>query len=249
MRILLVNHQFIMSGAAVMLSQIADILLADGHDISVATLDSTEGPMAQPYRDRGIPLLRDFKLRGYDLVIANTLLAARIVVQTEPAIPTIWWIRETEYGLKLLEKNPEWRKAFDMASRIVFPGATMRDNVFQSFLYKRRPDEVLIVPNGLDLPKPPPKVERNKRKYRIVNVGTMDRRKRQLDLIRAVDILDRDDIELVLIRLDGDLQNDAKKVALADPKRYHMLDQRSREETYGWIASAFVCREPCGVSG
>jgi len=239
MRILLVNHEYSMSGAAVMLLDLADLLLGQGHRINVTSLNREDGPMRAEYERRGIPETFPVDVAGIDLVIVNTLPAAPAVIALAPRVRTIWWIHESEVGLVLLLQAPEWQEAFDNAHRIVFPSHRMRDHAYRSFHYKRRPENIVVIPNGLRL-ETPLAVEEKSRPWRIVCVGTVHGVKRQGDIIEALERLGRNDIEFVMVGFLFNLPENAERAVAAAPERYRVLGQRPHAETLGWIASADI---------
>jgi len=237
MRILLVSHQFSMSGAAVMLLELADVLLAQGHELQVGTLDSSHEPLRAEYERRGIKVVSSIPVRDFDIAIANTIAAAPAVLQAARSIPTIWWIHESDLGLELLKKSPEWREAFDLAHRIVFPNAWVRDNIYRSFLYRRRPENLVIVPNGLRRSELVP-VAPKSLPFRVVCVGSIHASKRQGDLVVALENLSRRDIELVLVGKDVHMDPPIRAAVDAAPERYRLTGQVSRAEAFSWTASA-----------
>jgi len=236
-RILLVNHEFSMSGAAVMLLDLADVLQQQGHSLAVGPMDPMPGPMRTEYERRGIPIHESVKGSSFDMMIANTLSSAPAVFGLSRALPTLWWLHETAIALDLLARNPAWREAFDLAHRIVTPSAWIRDNVFRSYLYQRLPDDVVVVPNGIRQ-RPVTAADPRSRRWRIVCCGTVHIAKRQGDLIAALARLGRADVELILVGLDIALPDDARQIVEVAPERYRLLGQRPREEALGWIASA-----------
>ena len=244
MRIVLVSHEYSMSGAAVMLLDLAAMLQEAGHTVSISAMNPQDGPMRSAFLERGVAEVHPIEVGEVDLAIVNTLPAAPAVIALAPQVRTIWWIHESEVGLELLLKMPEWLPAFDLAHRIVFPSQRMRDHAYRSFHYKRRPENVLVIANGMRTDKPVAEVEAKSRPWRIACVGTVHTVKRQGDLVQAIDLLGRDDIELVMAGLHVTLQDTGEAIAAADPARYRLLGQRPHEETLGWIASADIMAQP-----
>lgn len=243
MRILLVNHEFSMSGAAVMLLDLADLLVGRGHRVSVAAMNAEDGPLRAEYARRNVPEVHPIEVGDFDLVIVNTLPAAPAVIKLAPMVRTIWWIHESEVGLRLLGQEPGWQEAFDSAHRIVFPSHRMRDHAFRSFHYRRKPENVVVIPNGVRLEQPLP-VEEKKLPWRVVTVGTVHAVKRQGDVVEALGSLGRDDIEYVMVGLHHSMSEEGEAIVASAPERYRILGQRSRAEALGWIASADVVIQP-----
>lgn len=244
MRILLVNHEYSMSGAGLMLLDLAVCLQTAGHQVSVAAMKPQEGPLKPAYGEIGVPEVYPIEVSEVDLVIANTLPAAPAVIALAPRVRTIWWIHESEVGLELLMKSPAWLEAFELAHRIVFPSQRMRDHAYRSFHYRRLAQNVVVIPNGVSMDGPVAAVEEKTRPWRIACVGTVHAVKRQGDLIEALHLLGRDDIELVMIGLHVVLVEPADAIAAAAPERYRLLGQRPHEETLGWVASSDIVVQP-----
>jgi glycosyltransferase involved in cell wall biosynthesis len=244
MRILLVNHEYSMSGAALMLLDLAACLQAEGHQLCVAAMNPQDGPLRQEYETRGIPAVYPIEVTDFDLAIVNTLPCAPAVIALAARLRTIWWIHESEVGLELLGKAPEWLEAFELAHRIVFPSQRMRDHAYRSYHYKRREENVVVIPNGLHVDSPVAAVEEKARPWRIVCVGTVHAVKRQGDIVEALELLGRDDIELVMVGFKVVIVGAAEAHAAARPDRYRVLGQRPHAETLGWIASADLIVQP-----
>lgn len=243
MRILLVNHQFSMSGAAMMLLQLADVLRAAGHELRLAVVDPADGPMATLFAERGLEAIEQAGPQDVDLVIANTLSSAPLVARLAPVVPTIWWIHESGFGIDLLLRHPEWVEAFHLAHRIVMPNAWVRDHVYRSFLFRRRAAHVVVIPNGIHVERPAVP-EPKTRPFRIVCVGSVHGHKRQHDLVAAVARLDRNDVELAMIGKVVNLERSASALVEAAPDRYRLLGELNPAETRRWIASADLMALP-----
>ncbi len=106
-RILFISHMLNNSGAPLVLMDMINICRSEGAYIEVVSLE--DGPLKDVLEDEGIPvLIADNFLdhlevwqkafRGFDLVVANTLLCVEaIYVLNTTGVPTIWWIHEPEY--------------------------------------------------------------------------------------------------------------------------------------------------------
>lgn len=245
MRILLVNHEFTMSGAAVNLVKIADHLARSGHECAVFPGRPSTGPIEAEYARRGIPILQKAAFPEFAAVICNTIHAGPLVTMAAPHTRTIWWIREAEVGLDYLLTRPSIASAFREAGIIVVQHKHQRDNVYRSFLYPRDPATVFIVPNGFRIARAGRTVAKT-RAIRVIAVGSVYRRKRQGDLIRAIDRLGRSDIECVIIGNQIQLEEEAQRIAQAAPDQYRLLGQLPLDETLAWLRSSDICCLPSG---
>lgn len=243
MRILLVNHEFTMSGAAVNLLKIADHLVRSGHECAVFPGRPSTGPIEAEYARRGIPILHKVAFPEFAAVICNTIRTGPLVTMAAPHARTIWWLRESESGLEYLLTRPSIASAFRDAHIVVVQHEHQRDNVYRSFLYPRDPATVLVVPNGFRIPRGGPTAAKT-RPIRVIAVGSVYMLKRQGDLIRAIDRLGRSDIECVIIGDQIELEEGARRIAQAAPDRYRLLGQLPFDETLTWLRSSDICCLP-----
>jgi glycosyltransferase involved in cell wall biosynthesis len=243
MRILLVNHEFTMSGASVNLLKIADHLVRSGHDCAVFPSRPSVGPIEAEYVRRGIPVLRQAVFKDFAVAICNTLRAGFIVSMAAPHTRTIWWIREAGSGLEYILKRPAIVQAFYDASAVVFQTAHQRDDVYRSFIYSLDPAKFFVAPNGYRIARAGPAAAKT-RPIRVIAVGTLYELKRQGDLIRAVHALGRPDIECVIIGRHEYLGADEERIARAAPEQFKLLGELPHEETLAWLRSSDICCLP-----
>ena len=243
MRILLVNHEFTMSGAAVNLLKIADHFVRSGHECAVFPGRPSTGPIEAEYGRRGIPIVQKAAFPEFAAVICNTIHAGPLVTMAAPHTRTIWWLRESESGLEYLMKRPSIAPAFREARVVVVQHEHQRDSVYRSFLYPRDPATVFVVPNGFRIARTGPTVAKA-RPIRVIAVGSVYMLKRQGDLIRAIDRLGRSDIECVIIGNQIQLEEEAQRIAQAAPDQYRLLGQLPSDETLAWLRSSDICCLP-----
>ena len=243
MRILLVNHEFTMSGASVNLLKIADHLVRSGHDCAVLPARPSAGPIEAHYVRRGIPILAEAAFPDFDVAICNTIRTGIVVSMAAPHTRTIWWIREAESGLEYILRRVPVARAFRDASVVVVQHEHQRNNVYRSFLYARDPATVVVVPNGFRVAREGPGVPKT-RPIRVVAVGTVYELKRQGDLIRAVAQLNRPEIECVFIGSISDLGEAEQRIVQAAPDRFRFMGELPHEETLAWMRSSDICCLP-----
>jgi glycosyltransferase involved in cell wall biosynthesis len=240
-RILLVNHEFTMTGASRMMQTLAGVLLADGFTVDVLPMNPDPGPMRDAFTDLGVRILTKFEPADYAMVIANSVGSCPFVARYGPQLPVAWRLAEVEVGRELLLRG--WKvglAAFGAARAIVFQ-TELQKEIYGTFLWGTEAEQ-RVIPNAL-APAPAPVPVPAKTGLRIVGIGTVDNRKRHEDTILAVERLPqalRDRIEVVIIGKIFDLEKDAQRVVDANPKRYRLLGERSNAETLSWLASADV---------
>ena len=243
MRIALINHEYTLSGASVMLLKIADHLLRAGHRCALVPMLATPGPIEAEYLRRGIPILSPAPFRQFETAICNTVYTARAVRVAAEATRAIWWIREAEAGRRLLEQEPHLAAAFGDAAAVVFQTAYQRDVVYREYLAGVDPARIFVIPNGVELPASGPSAAKT-RPIRAVCVGAVDLRKRQGDLIRAVAATGRTDIDCALIGRLWELGPAAQAIAAREPDRFRLLGELSHDETVAWLRSADIFALP-----
>ena len=203
--------------------------------------------MREAYSAQGIELAERFDVDGRMLVICNTVMAARYVLQTAPTARTVWWIHEGEAGLPLLFRNPGAGQAFSAAHAIIFPSAAIRDQVYRSFLLGVPEARQHVIPPGLDPLDPAPVVAEPvppDRPVRVISVGSVYPRKRQADLIRAVARLTDLRLECLLVGALVHLEPAAVEVAKAAPGRFAFTGQVPHAETLRLIGRADIFALP-----
>ena len=243
-RILLVNHEFSVSGASVLLLNLGLRLKALGHAITVAGLDPRPGRISAAYARAGVAVVDHLDTSGYDVAIANTVAAARFVARMGAALPTVWWLHEAEFGLAMLLRDTAQLRAFEAASAIVFQTDYQRDDVYRSFTYLLPPERLHVFANGVGVEDrtPPEAAAARQGVLRIVSVGAVYPRKRHSDLIEAVVRLrTKLDIELVICgAVVGGLNGLAEQAVRDRPDRIVLTGEVARPACLGWIASADI---------
>ncbi len=249
MRILMINHEFTVSGASTVFLRLASVLKAEGHDITVFPVVPTHGPVKDAFLSRGIPIREEVSNEAFHLAIANTICAAPIVLQIGASIKTIWWIQEAEVGFSLILKHPHWINAFPLAAAIVFQTPFQRDDIFRPFIYSSNPLKIFVIQNGVVEAPDDPEAETavvpvKEGAIRVVSVGTIHPRKRHDDLIEAVRQLPALAIECVICGAYVELDPGARATVDAAPSRYRLLTELEGSALRAWVKSADVFCHP-----
>jgi glycosyltransferase involved in cell wall biosynthesis len=253
MRILLINHEFTVSGASQMLFRVARHLLATGHGVDVVPLLPTEGPLGAMYAAIGASVVPRVKASLYQLCIANTIYAGPVVAELAGAMRIVWWIHESDNGLKVaLANSGAYERAFQGAARILFPAARLGTDVYRSFLYQVPPERILAIANGVE-PLGDVRPENSTRACRVVCIGSVYPLKRQGDLIEALEALDHPDLEAVFVGALSALSERGLAIAEADRRRatsrFKFLGALAHEQTMRWLASADIFVHPSESEG
>jgi glycosyltransferase involved in cell wall biosynthesis len=246
MHVVLLNTEFQMNGAALLLFRWARHLVRAGHRVTAVHDARASGLLRDLYLAEGVELTDQFGVDRNMVVICNTLMAAPYVLEVSSYAPVIWWLHEGEIVLRMLAANPVAMKAFDKARAIIFPSATIRDIVYRSFLVGVPEQRMHIVPPGIDLPDPAERdpVATQGDRLRVVSVGSIYTRKRQADLIRAIARLHDLPIECILIGQNVQLEEDAVTLTRQAPRRFRFLGELAQAETMRLVAQADVFALP-----
>ncbi len=106
MRILLVNHEFTITGASLALLHLSEHLEAVGHQLVVFPCNPEPGPIRDAYAGRGIPIADTVRTGDFDIALCNTICAVDVLVALAPHLKTVWLILETDIGLRILFEKP-----------------------------------------------------------------------------------------------------------------------------------------------
>jgi glycosyltransferase involved in cell wall biosynthesis len=114
--------------------------------------------------------------------------------------------------------------------------------VFRSFTYQLDQNKFHTVNCGVDIDRTsilrdaiPPK----KHRLRVVQVGTLEPRKRPGDLVQAV-ALSGLDMECVICGTLFQIDDGAREIIAADPARFRIIEGASDSEVLGWVESADI---------
>ena len=241
MRILLINFEFTITGASTLLLRLALHLQAQGHTLRLLAVRSEDGPIRARYLEHGIEVADNAQLKDFDLAIANSIAVVPQVIRIGPHLPTIWYVHESDVALKILTRNPQWVRAFDIAAAVVYDMPFQRD-FFRPFTQHLPPEKFDVVPGGVDIdmaalarqPRPP-----KTRPFRLMHVGTLEPRKRPGDIIHAVAASGLD-IECVFCGKLYGLEPEALAIVEREPDKYRLLGVLPDDEKLAWLASADV---------
>jgi O-antigen biosynthesis protein len=211
-RVLLVAHELSLSGAPMVLLEVATALRDDGMLVVVAS--PRGGALTDRFRAEGIPVVIDGDItarpesslrfiRGFDVIGVNTVLNWRLVhAAKEVRIPCLWLVQESRFGLDLVDAGGRRaREAFRHADLVVFPSRPTAA-FYERFAVSRQ----VVIHYGIsdvrDEIAEPPAVRRTGDRVRIVSVGSLEPRKAAHILLEAIELLPpetRDRVEVVLV--------------------------------------------------
>jgi glycosyltransferase involved in cell wall biosynthesis len=247
-RLLLVGYEFYRTGASLCLYRLARHLSAQGYVLDLIAMTEQPGGLEADYAALGINRLARYEpivSQRYAAAIVNSLSCGPALPKIGPGVPCLWWIHEAEMGLKMILSQPLLADGFRHVQTIVLQSEHQRA-VLGSFLCELDAP-VLVIPNAPAVTPLVP-VARSER-TRIVSIGTVEPRKRQEDLIRAVEAMpaeQRDRFEVVIVGRHEAPDAAALALAARHPARYRLLGELPHGEALGWLASADIYALPSG---
>jgi glycosyltransferase involved in cell wall biosynthesis len=235
----MINDEFTITGSSTAFFRLAQHLQSLGHDIRLLSRNPADGPIKGRYLAQGIAVIDSATLAEFDLVVANTIATAALLLQVPPELPVIWFINEAEVGLSYLLGNTGLLPAFARASAIIY-NMPFQHDVYRSFTYRLDPRKFHTAPLGVDIDPAiiaREKIPAKRKSMRVVQVGTIEPRKRPGDLIRAV-ARSGLDIECIICGKYYELGEAARRVAASEPEKYRILEGLTDGEVLGWVESA-----------
>ena len=238
LRVLLQIHELRNNGAVYTLLHYAQHLRAAGHRATLlAPADSDPAVRAQ-FVDAGVALVDQVRLDppDFDVAIVSTIINGQAVEQLAPALPVVWWIHET--------RQPGWddppgrlRHLFSRATKIAFPSYRLYFE-YSDILAVSSPYLADVVPNGFETVDYPPRQPRGDGLFRILCVGSLYPRKRQIDLVRAVLALNDPTIRCTLVGDRYPLTDQYLAEAFANPAQFAFVHSPSNQALRGLYAQS-----------
>lgn len=194
MRILLVTHSYGLNGAAILLRDCAKHWIHEKKWQVDALMSEQElAQHGQALVDIGIRPKQTVSGQAgeYDVALVNTLVDIEFVTKLAPSMPVVLWVHEGntllfnwDIGLSSLVLG------FAQCSQIIFQTAWQSEHVFKSFIDHLPAQRIQYVPSGVETQNVAHKTSHEVNgPIKIITVGTVYPRKRQMDLIQAVDKL------------------------------------------------------------
>ncbi len=264
-RILLVSHDLTLSGAPIILFEIARYLQSAGYYVTVIAPE--EGKLLAEYQAERIPVLIDPHILDdpsgskhlfgpFDVIVPNTVLGWRCVRQAHAiGKPCVWLVHESEFGLEHIRREPrQAREAFALADTVIFP-AELTTRLYRDF---ERANPHIAIHYGIgdvaQIQTPPTPFERTPGRLNLVHCGSVEPRKGQEVVIKSLKQLPPELAENVHVYFvgryhDPEYTQRVKKLAERMPNA-HFLGEVSRAQVLSYMkhADVFVCtsREETG---
>jgi len=196
----LIAHEMFRTGASILLLDLAKFL--DSSDWQVTILTPTEGTLLDSCQKANIrvevvsSLLSDARLlipylADADLIISNTILTYRLIHAAKAfGVPSIWWIHESNFGLKFAQEHPGVIQAMKAANTVIFPSENIRRLYSEALYQTTEPENFITIYTGIHEPlidhgTSTNRFDREQSFYNMVLIGTIEHRKGQDIFIEA----------------------------------------------------------------
>ena len=142
-KILLISHDFQIAGGEVALLNLAKVLVDSGYSCSVVSV--LDGPMRSKFKEAGIdtkifsekferyPEKIEEYAKGFDLVIANTVLTYKFADILMNKVPLIWYIHEAHNLVEFIDEYPEIEKVLRRSTNIYAVSEYAKDFIVKNY--------------------------------------------------------------------------------------------------------------------
>ena len=194
MKILLVTHSYGLNGAAILLRDCAKHWIHEKKWQIDALMSERELVQhGQALVEMGINPKQTVsgQTSEYDVALVNTLVDIEFVTKLAPSMPVVLWVHEGNTLLFNWDISlSSLVRGFAQCSQIIFQTAWQTEHVFKSFIDHLPAQRIQHVPSGVETQNIAHKTLHDiKGPIKLITVGTVYPRKRQMDLIQAVDKL------------------------------------------------------------
>ena len=194
MKVLLATHSYGLNGAALLLRDLADHWIKHrGWEIEALMSEEELDLNGDALVAIGIAPITTTtgQPNEYNVALVNTLLDIQLVETLRLSMPVILWVHEG--NTLLFNWDIELSKlvrGFMHCSSIVFQTKWQSEKVFKSFIEHLPSERIHHVPSGVKTQEAIHKTTHAVNgPIKIITLGTVYGRKRQMDLIKAVDVL------------------------------------------------------------
>jgi len=195
MKVLLATHSYGLNGAALLLLDLAKhwvqqkkwqvSALMSNDDFVIYSDTFTAMGISPIVTTSGQP-------NEYDFALVNTLLDIQLAVNLSNFMPVILWVHEG--NTLMFNWNIELSslvRGFAQCTRIVFQTTWQSERIFKSFIDHLPSERIHHVPSGVNIEGVLYKTSHKAANIpiKLITLGTVYPRKRQLDLVQAVNLL------------------------------------------------------------
>jgi len=231
-----------LNGAVTSLLEQVRHMRAQSDSITVLTpqLIGPARALMTAFQETGAEVVHTANSGQHDVAVGCTVYSARYLQLLVERMPTVWWIHEGRLGLNTMLGRPENIETLTRVGKLIFPSWGAVERLWSPLLGNLPPGRIEVIPPRVPRPAPGPAMTRGTGLSRIVCVGTLYRRKRQVDLIRAVAALHGAAIQCVLIGEGVQLDEPADKIIAADPERFVLTGGLQPDDVQAWYRSSDI---------
>jgi len=198
------------------------------------------------FRETGAEIVNTLGVGQHDVAVGCTVFAAEVLEQLAGRMPTAWWIHEGRAGVYAMMGRQGAMQTLMRVGKLIFPSRGVVERIWTPLLANLPPGRVEVIPPSVAPPPHGDAVGRQPGRARVVCVGTLYPRKRQVDLVWAVSMMRGAPVECVLIGDNVALDPPADELIRADPARFVLTGGLQPEAVQAWYRSSDVFSLPSG---
>ena len=240
-KLLLISHSGRFCSAGTLLYRCASVLR--GFGVKLYVCFSREAPIPEvelAYRDLDASVVsRPFP--DVDLILANTQANANVVAQLGEEFrdtPVILWFHEAWPP----KEPPVLHRAINRTCALIFQSTFQRDTIYREFLGESN-KRIYIIPNAVPFNDGGTVDLANRLPLKIAAVGAIQKRKRQADLIRAVEELELP-LECWIVGPIKDDIIDLNRITKSDVYSFHFTGEVTNDVARSIIKDADLIVHP-----
>ena len=239
---LFITHELSLNGAVISLLQQARRMRANGHDVTILTpaLSGAAAALEGEFRETGADVVTRVFASQHDVAVACTIFTAGPLEDMVGRLPTVWWIHEGRVGVGHLIRQPPLMRMLGRVDKVIFPGRAVVEGVWAAMLGDLPPGRVAVIPNIIPPPPLTQAIARPPGRARVICVGSIYPRKRQVDLVRAVAMLPGAPVQCVLVGQHVRLDPPGEEIIRAHPDRYVLTGGLQPDALHAWYQSSDV---------
>jgi glycosyltransferase involved in cell wall biosynthesis len=179
-------HSLRYTGASLALYRLL-LELAPRHQITVQTGDR-DGPVRAGLEAAGVRITEEREAIAPDVVLANAMLASKVLRGFAARVPVVWWIHEALAGLRWIQDGHVDIQAFREATTVVFVSDWQPRSVFGPWV---RGEHWTVVRHGVrpDPPSLPAPFRKKAGHLYLLHLGSVNHLKGQDLTLKALQLL------------------------------------------------------------
>jgi glycosyltransferase involved in cell wall biosynthesis len=242
MRAVFIIHELSLNGAVIALLQLVRRMRAGGDSVAILTprLTGAATALEGAFREAGAEIVTSVVRNQYDVAVGCTIFAAGMLGRLVGRMPTVWWIHEGQIGVNILIGRPSAMQTLMGVGKLIFPSRGVVERIWSPLLGRLPPGRVEVIPCAVPPPPPGPAMARQPGRARVICVGSICPRKRQVDLVQAIARLQGAPLECILVGENLGLDPPGDELVAAHPDRFVLTGGIQREALHGWLRSSDV---------